>query len=131
MGSPGYEKYSNLILQRKKHESSLHGLTQSKVINPKLHRGSVHGDGSPRAANQTAGPRRPTSQQRQHGLYPRGGDTRNNSAMFSGPHFKAVCSEGNSVTEGAEEWKFGAQKSCLFYLLTLVETASALKHSYK
>lgn len=38
MGTPGYENCSNLISERKKHESSLHGLTKRKVIKPRLQR---------------------------------------------------------------------------------------------
>lgn len=61
----------------------------------------------------------------------RGGEARDNNTMFSRPHFKAAYSKGNSVTERAEERKSEAQKSCLFCLLTPVESASALKLTYK
>lgn len=47
--------------------------------------------------------------------------------MFLGPHVKAVYSEGNSVSEGAEKREFCAQKAHLFCLLTVVEATSALK----
>lgn len=127
MGSPGYDNYSNLILPRKKSESSLHGLTKSKVINPGCTEVRAHGEGSLWDANQTAGFASPASRRQSHGLNPRGGGARSNNPMLSGPHVKAFYSVGNSVSEGAEERAFGAQKSHLFCLPTLVETASAPK----
>lgn len=113
-------------MPRKKYESSLHGLTKSKAINPGCTEVRAHGESSLWAANQTAVFASPAPQRQSHGLNPRGG-ARSNKPMFWGPHVKAIYSKGNSVSEGTEKREFWAQKAHLFCLLTVVEATSALK----